>query len=128
MADAEDVQWHPPLKASVVEIIDLLSDDGSTGTASGTREHKKADASVKVKELMDDEDAAWNAPRRAPISRPSAQVQGAPSIRKVSESNEQRKAIDASAEESDSDDDSQWSLYEDALGEEEDEALIYGRM
>lgn len=77
MATDEEVNWHPPLKAPAVEIIDLLSDDES--------------------------------------------------VSKGAEVNARTQDRDASGEESgsESDGDSQFSFWEEALNAEEEAGELY---
>ena len=134
MAAHDKVQWHPPLKAPAVEVIDLLSDSDSVDTSPGARERQgKHDAHNTVLSAPKaDGDIQWRAPLKAPavefddsLSRDLPTGMG-----EVLGSGEDvpAQARDASVEESDSDEDSQWSLYEDALGGDEDEIAIHASM
>ena len=135
MAAHDKVRWHPPLKASAIEVIDLLSDSDSTDTAPATSEFKaKRDAystSSRAPKTTDDADIQWRAPLKAPAiefkDSPPQDVSNG--MGDVLASGEDVEARDASViEGSDSDEDSQWSLYEDALGEDEDEVALHGSM
>ena len=131
MAAHDKARWHPPLKAPAIEVIDLLSDSDSTDTSVGTSEHKgKHDAystALRAQERADG-DVQWHSPLKAPaielddtLSRDVSTSMG-----EVLVNGEDVKARDASVEGSDSDEDSQWSLYEDALGGDEDEVALHG--
>lgn len=130
MAAHDKARWHPPLKAPTVEVVDLLSDSDSVDTPQGTTKPKgKHDAYSTVFRAKEkaDSDVQWRAPLKAPavefddsLSRDTSLGMGEALV-----SGEDSKARDASAESNDSDDDSQWSLYEDALGEDEDEAALH---
>lgn len=129
MAAHDKVRWHPPLKAPAVEVVDLLSDSDSVDTVQGTTEKGKHDAYstvLRAKETTDS-DVRWRAPLKAPAIEFDDSLSPDLSTGKgeILASGEDSKARDASAEGSDSDDDSQWSLYEDALGEDEDETALH---
>ena len=133
MATLDKARWHPPLKAPAIEVIDLLSDSDSIATAKGSSEHKaKRDAysTVFIAQEKTEKDVQWREPLKAPAielgDSPSLDVSA--EIGKVPENGEDAKARDASAEGSDSDEDSQWSLYEDALDEDEDEVTVNAGM
>lgn len=126
--------WHPPLKAPSVEIHDLLSDCESSETSPPTSEHiGKHDAYSTVLSVHDS-DVQWHAPLKAPAIELDDSL-----ARNVSSTGmkmgdvlvnreDDAKARDASIEGSDSDGDSQWSLYEDALGEDEEEMALHTSM
>ena len=127
MAAHDKARWHPPLKAPV-EPIDLLSDSNSdsTDTALGISEHKgKHDAYSTISNAQ--EKAAGDTEWRSPLKAPAVEFEGSLSrdvsnaISEVLVDDDDAKARDASPEASDSDEDSQWSLYEDALGTNEDD-------
>ena len=128
MAAHDKARWHPPLKAPV-EAIDLLSDSDSTDTALGISEHKgKHDAYSTISKAQ--EKAGGEVQWRSPLNAPAVEFEGSLS-RDVSKAmtevlvhDDDAKARDASPEGSDSDEDSQWSLYEDALGTDEDELTL----
>ena len=132
MAAHDKARWHPPLKAPV-EAIDLLSDSdsdsNSTDTALGISEHKgKHDAYSTISKAQEkaDGETQW----RSPLKAPAVEFEGSLSrdvstaISEVLVHDDDAKARDASPEGSDSDEDSQWSLYEDALGTDEDELAL----
>ncbi len=131
MAAHDKARWHPPLKAPAIEVIDLLSDSDSIDTSVATNEHKgKHDAYSTVLRAQErtDGDVQWHSPLKAPaieldhpLSRDVSTGMGEALV-----DGEDVKARDASVEESDGDEDSQWSLYEDALGEDEDEVALHG--
>ena len=130
MAAHDKVRWHPPLKAPVIEVVDLLSDSDSNDTPLGTVEHKgNRDAYSTV--LRAQETADGDVQRHASLKAPAVEFDDPLSrdlSTEISEAlahREHAKPRDASVEESDSDEDSQWSLYEDALGGEEDETLLH---
>lgn len=59
MAEDDKVQWHPPLKAPAVEIIDLSSSDESlpkTLSAENTKDNRDA----LNDESEDDDDDQWS--------------------------------------------------------------------
>ena len=130
MAAHDKVRWHPPVKAPVIEVVDLLSDSDSNDTPLGTVEHKgNRDAYSTV--VRAQETADGDVQRHASLKAPAVEFDDPLSrdlsteISEVLVNREHAKPRDASAEESDSDEDSQWSLYEDALGGEEDETLLH---
>ena len=133
MAAHDKARWHPPLKAPAIEVVDLLSDSDSIDTAEGPSEHKAqrdAYSTVFIAQEKTEKDVQWREPLKAPgielddsLSRDVSAEMG-----KVPENGEDAKARDASAEGSDSDEDSQWSLYEDALGEDEEEVTLIASM
>ena len=133
MAALDRARWHPPLKAPAVEVIDLLSDSESIATAEGPSEHNSnldAYSTVFIAQDKSEKDVQWREPLKAPaieLDDPVSREVSA-EIGKVSEHGEDAKARDASAERSDSDEDSQWSLYEDALAEDEDDVTINASM
>ena len=125
MAAHDKVRWHPPLKAPAVDVIDLLSDSDSTDTPLESDEHKeKNDAYGTISRAQEtgDDHIQW----REPFKTPVAEFDGFSSPDVSTGLGEElvigddAKARDASSEGSDSDEDDQWSLYEDALGEDED--------
>ena len=128
MAAHDKARWHPPLKAPV-EAIDLLSDSDSTDTALGISEHKgKHDAYSTISKAQETagSDVQW----RSPLKAPAVEFEGSLS-RDVSKAmsealvhDDAAQARDASPEGSDSDEDSQWSLYEDALGTDDDDLTL----
>ena len=129
MAAHDKVRWHPPLKAPTTEVVDLLSDSDSTDTPSRTSEcngkHDAYAAASRAQETADS-DVQWRASLMAPaielndsLSREEPKGMG-----EVHVNGDIGKTRDASPEGSDSDDDSQWSLYEDALGGDEDEVAL----
>lgn len=135
MAAHDKVRWHPPLKAPAVEVIDLLSDSDSTDTALATNELKaKPDAcstSSRAPKTADDADIQWRPPlkSRAIEFKDSLSRDVSSGMGEVLASGEDVKARDASIiDGSDSDEDSQWSLYEDALGEDENELALHASM
>lgn len=133
MAAHDKARWHPPLKAPAVEVIDLLSDSDSVDTSLGTRERKgKHDAYSTVLRAQETADGGvhWRAPLKAPaIEFDSSLPQDVSTgMGEVVVSGEDAQPRDALAEESDSDEDSQWSLYEDALGGDEDEVALHASM
>lgn len=135
MAAHDKRRWHPPLKAPAIEVIDLLSDSDSTDTALATSEIKaKRDAcstSSRAPKTTDDASIQWRATLKAPAIefREPLPQDVSNGMGEVLASGEDVKARDASViEGSDSDDDSQWSLYEDALGEDEDEMTLHASM
>lgn len=130
MATQDKVRWHPPLKAPTIEVVDLLSDSDSTDTLRGTSDHKGPrdayNAVLRAQETPDG-DVQWREPLQAPaieledsLSREVSTDSG-----EVVVNGEDAEARDAPGEESDSDEDSQWSLYDDALGEDEDEVTLH---
>ncbi len=131
MAAHDKARWHPPLKAPAIEVIDLLSDSDSIDTSVGTSKHKgKHDAYSTVLRGHEraDGDVQWHSPLKAPameldhsLSRDVSTGMGEALV-----NGEDVKARDASVEGSDSDEDSQWSLYEDALDGDEDEVALHG--
>ena len=125
MAAHDKVRWHPPLKAPT-EGIDLLSDSDSTDTTPETSEPKmKHDACSTLSRAQ--ENAGGEIQWRSPLKAPAVELEGSLSrdvskgLNEVLVNVDDVKVRDASPEGSDSDEDSQWSLYEDALGEDEDE-------
>ena len=129
MAAHDKVRWHPPLKAPAIDVVDLLSDSDSTDTPLRTSEHKgnhDAYSTVAAQETGDDH-VQW----RAPLMAPAVEIDDSISrdvskeMDEVLVNDDDAKTRDASPEESDSDDDSQWSLYEDALGEDEDDVALH---
>ena len=129
MAAHDKARWHPPLKAPV-EAIGLLSDSDSdsTDTALGISEHKgKHDAYSTISKAQEKagDEIQW----RSPLKAPAVEFEGSLSrdvstaISEVLVHDDDAKARDASPE-GDSDEDSQWSLYEDALGTDEDELVL----
>jgi len=53
-------RWHPPLKAPVVEIIDLLSDDESFGKAlTDKNQIKECDASEEESDSDGSQSSLW---------------------------------------------------------------------
>ena len=132
MAAHDKVRWHPPLKAPAIEIIDLLSDSDSTDTAPSTSDFKaKRDAystSSRAPKTTDDADIQWRSPLKAPAIefKDSLPQDVSNAMGEVLVSGEDVKARDAST--SDSDEDDQWSLYEDALDEDEDEVALHPSM
>lgn len=135
MAAHDKVRWHPPLKAPAIEVIDLLSDSDSTDTTPASSEFKaKRDAyttSSKAPRATDEADRQWRAPLKAPAIefKDSFSQNVLNGMGDVLAEGEDVKARDASViEGSDSDEDSQWSLYEDALGEDEDEIALHTSM
>lgn len=133
MAAHDKVRWHPPLKASMIEVVDLLSDSDSNDTPLATGEHKgNRDAYSTVLRAQEtaDGDVQWHAPLKAPaieFDDPLSQDLST-EISEVLVNGEHAKPRDASAEKSDSDEDSQWSLYDDALGVDEDETSLHASM
>ena len=133
MAALDKARWHPPLKAPAIEVIDLLSDSESIATAEGPSEHTAnldEYSAVFIAQEKTETDVQWGEPLKAPaieLDEPVSREVSA-EIGKVPENGEDAKARDASAEGSGSDEDSQWSLYEDALGEDEDEVTINASM
>lgn len=133
MAAHDKVRWHPPLKAPAVEVFDLLSDSDSIVTPLESEEHVgKRDAYDIILGAQEPAvgDVQWRAPLKAPAigfddSLPQDISTG---TGEALVHGEEVKACDASAEESDSDEDSQWSLYEDALGGDEDEVALQSSM
>ncbi|KAL9130311.1 MAG: hypothetical protein Q9175_007057 [Cornicularia normoerica] len=134
MAAHDKVRWHPPLKAPASEVIDLLSDSdsdfNSINIVVGPSEHKsKSDAYSTVLRAQEtaDGDVQWRAPLKVPAIEINDSLSRDVSMGKgeVLVNREDAKARDASAKASDSDEDSQWSLYEDALGGEEDEVALH---
>lgn len=129
MAAHDKVRWHPPLKAPAIEVVDLLSDSESACTPPRTSEHTgKHDAYstvLRAKGTADD-DIQWRAPLKAPVIEldDPLPLDVSTGMGEVLVSGEDVKARDASVEGSDSDEDSQWSLYEDALGGDEDEMVV----
>ncbi|CAF9914373.1 MAG: NAD-dependent histone deacetylase sir2 [Alectoria fallacina] len=130
MAAHDKVRWHPPLRAPAIEVVDLLSDSDSTDTALRAKEHNgehDAYSTILSAQETADGDVQWCAPLKAPaIAFDDSLSRDVP--RRMSEvlvSAENAKAGDASAGGSDSDEDSQWSLYEDALGGDEDEVALH---
>ena len=133
MAALDKARWHPPLKAPAIEVIDLLSDSESIATAEGPSEHKTnldAYSTVFIAQDGTEDGVQWREPLKAPAIEldDSVSRDASAEIGKVPENGEDVKARDASAEASDSDEDSQWSLYEDALGEDEDEVTVNASM
>ena len=135
MAAHDKVRWHPPLKAPAIEVIDLLSDSDSTDTALATSDlNPKRDAcstSLRAPKTTNDANIQWRAPlkSRATDFKDSLSHAVSNGMGEVPASGEDVKARDASViEGSDSDEDSQWSLYEDALGEDEDEMTLHASM
>lgn len=130
MAAHDKGRWHPPLKAPAVEIVDLLSDSDSTDTPLRTSEHNtKLDAysTISRAQKTADDDAQWHAPLQASTIEFDHSFSRDIS-KEVSEglaNDDDAKARDASSEGSDGDEDSQWSLYEDALGGDEDEDSLH---
>ena len=127
MAAHDTVRWHPPLKAPV-EAVDLLSDSDSTDTTLGISEHKgKHDAYSTVSKAHEKTsgDIQWSSPLKAPAVEFDGplSLDVSKTINEVPVNGDDAKARDASPEGSDSDDDSQWSLYEDALDIDEDELV-----
>ncbi len=128
MAAHDRVRWHPPLKAPAIEVIDLLSDTDSIDTLLSSGDNKgKHDAYSTVVRAQEkaDGDAQWH----APLKSPAIQVEDLPS-RSIPTNlgevlNDDAKARDASPDGSDSDEDSQWSLYEDALDGDEDDIALH---
>ena len=130
MAAHDKARWHPPLKAPA-DAIHLLSDSDSdsTHTPLEISEHKgKHDAYSTIAKAQEkaDSETQW----RSPLKAPAVDFDGSLS-RDVSKAltealvhDDDAKARDASPEGSDSDQDSQWSLYEDALGTDEDELAL----
>ena len=128
MAAHDKARWHPPLKAPV-QAIDLLSDSDSTDAAIEISEHKgNHDAYSTISKVQEkaDSETQW----RSPLKAPAVDLEGSLSqdvSKVISEAlvhDDDAKARDASSEGSDSDEDSQWSLYEDALGTDEDELIL----
>ena len=133
MAALDKARWHPPLKAPAIEVIDLLSDSESIATVEGPSEHKAnldAYSTVIIAQDESEKDLQWRESLKAPAIGldDSVSREAAAEIVKVPENGEDATARDASAEGSDSDEDSQWSLYEDALGEDEDDVTIDASM
>ena len=129
MAAHDKARWHPPLKAPAIEVVDLLSDSDSVDTPQGTTEKGKHDAYstvLRAKETTDS-DVRWRTPLKAPAIAfdDSLSRDVSTGIGDILASGEDSKARDASTEVSDSDDDSQLSLYEDALGEDDDEMALH---
>lgn len=129
MAALDKARWHPPPNAPAIEVIDLLSDSESITTAEGPSEHQTnldAYSAVLIAQEKKEKDVQWREPLRAPAIELDDSISRDVSaeIGKVPDNAEDVKARDASAEGSDSDEDSQWSLYEDALGEDEDEVTV----
>lgn len=129
MAAHDKVRWHPPLKAPTTEVVDLLSDSDSTDAPSGTSEcNSKHDAFTTNPRAQKtaDGDLQWRAPLMAPaIELDDSLPREVPKeMGEVLAHGDNGKTRDASPEGSDSDDDSQWSLYEDALGGDEDEVAL----
>ena len=128
MATHDKARWHPPLKAPL-EAIHLLSDSDSTDTAREISEHKgKHDAQSTISKAHEKPDSEIQWP--SPLKAPAVQLEDSLS-RDVSKAlsealvhDDDAKARDASPEGSDSDQGSQWSLYEDALGTDEDELAL----
>ena len=133
MAALDKARWHPPLKAPAIEVIDLLSDSEPIATPEDLCEHKANLDAYSTAFIAPDEsekDVQWREPLKAPaieLDDPVSREVSA-ELGKVPENGEDAKARDASAEGSDTDEDSQWSLYEDALGEDEDEVTINASM
>ena len=129
MAAHDKGRWHAPPKASAIEVVDLLSDSDTVGSPPPeTGSHGgKHDAYTTVLSAQDG-DAQWRAPLQAPAVALDDSI--APNVStqlgEVRANGDFAKACDASVEGSDSDEDSQWSLYEDALGQDEDEMAIHG--
>ena len=128
MAAHDKARWHPPLKAPV-EAIDLLSDSDSTDTPLGINERKgKHDAysTISMAQEKPAGELQWRSPLKAPAVEfePSLSRDVSTAISEVLVRDDDAKARDASPEGSDSDEDSQWSLYEDALGTDEDEFVL----
>ena len=133
MAALDKARWHPPLKAPAIEVIDLLSDSESIATAEGPSEHKAnldAYSAVIIAQDEPEKDVQWRESLKAPAIGldDSVSREAAAEVVKVPGNREDATARDASAEGSDSDEDSQWSLYEDALGEDEDDVTINASM
>ena len=133
MAALDKARWHPPLKAPAIEVVDLLSDSESIATAEGPSEHTAnldAYSTVFIAQEKTEKDVQWREPLEAPAIElnDSLSHDVSAEIGKVPENGEDVRARDASAEGSDSDEDSQWSLYEDALGEDEDEVTVNASM
>ena len=129
MAAHDKVRWHPPLKASALEVVDLLSDTESTDTPLESGEHEgKYDAYEKVVRAQEvaNGDVQWHSPLKAPAieidNLPPREVSTV--ISEVLAQGDDAEPGDASSEGNDSDEDSQWSLYEDALGDDEDEVAL----
>ena len=134
MAAHDKGRWHPPLKAPAVEIVDLLSDSESLETSPPPSEHKGKHDAYSTVLSVHDSDVQWHAPLKAPAIELDDSL-----TRDVSSTGiemgdvrvnreDDAKARDASIEGSDSDGDSQWSLYEDALGEDENEMALHSSM
>ena len=134
MAAHDKARWHPPLKAPA-EAIHLLSDSDSTDTALEISEHTeisehkgKHDAYSTISKAH--EKAGSEIQWRSPLKAPAVEFEGSLSrdvskaLSEVLVHDDDAKARDASPEGSDSDEDSQWSLYEDALGTDEDEMAL----
>ena len=133
MAAHDQVRWHPPLKAPAVEIIDLLSDSESTDTLLSSGDNKgKHDAYSTVVGAQEkaDGDVQWH----APLKTPAIEIEDLTSrsistnLGEVLVNNDDAKARDASPDGSDSDEDSQWSMYEDALDGDEDDVALHSSM
>ena len=129
MAAHDQVRWHPPLKTPAIQVVDLLSDSDSTDTPLGTGEHNgKHDAYGAV--VRAQETAHGDVQWQSPLKAPAIELDGLPSRNiptvadEVLVKDDDAKPRDASSVGTDSDDDSQWSLYEDALGEDEDEVAL----
>lgn len=136
MAAHDKVRWHPPLKAPAIDVVDLSGSD-STDISTKISEHAgKNDAYSKIlltQETADGDDVQWHAPLKVPaiefgntLSREIST--GTDDEVLVNNGNGDAKPRDASPEGSDSDEGSQWSLYEDALGEDEDEVALHSSM
>ena len=133
MAAHDKVRWQPPLKAPAVDIIDLLSDSDFIDTPPEISEHKeKHDAYDTISRAQETGDGhvPWCEPLKAPIvefdelsSRDVSTALGDEPV-----NGDDAKAHDASSEASDGDEDGQWSLYEDALGEDEDGLILQSSM
>ena len=129
MAAHDKVRWHPPLKAPAVDIIDLLSDSDFNDTPPEISEHtEKHDAYDTISRAQEAGDGyvPWGEPLKAPIiefdelsSRDISTALGEELV-----NGDDAKAHDASSEGSDGDENDQWSLYEDALGEDEDGLIV----
>ena len=132
MAAHDRARWHPPLKAPSIDIVDLLSDSDSADTPPRTSPHKAEHDAYGTISRAQEGDVQWHGPLKAPaieFDDPLSRDAGTGmEMSKVLTKGDDAEGLDASAEGSDSDEDSQWSLYEDALGRDEDEMALHASM
>ena len=133
MAAHDAVRWHPPLKAPAVEIIDLLSDSELIDTPPESGVHNErhdAYGTISRAQERGDGNAQWRESLQAPVVEfnelPSRDVSAGLGEELVN--GDDAKARDASSAGSDGDEDDQWSLYEDALDEDEDGLILQSSM